>query len=121
METKTPVKPLTIDATGKSLGRVASAAAKHLMGKTLSTYVTNAQSGTKVVITNASKLHITEKKRVTKIYEHYSQYPGGLKREKLSSLSARKGFSEVLKVAVQGMIPRNTLRVGRMKNLTITE
>ncbi|NBV77103.1 50S ribosomal protein L13 [bacterium] len=111
----------TIDAAGKSLGRVASEAAKHLIGKTLSSYTPNKTSGTIVVITNASKLLVSEKKRLTKVYEHYSQYPGGLKREKLSSLSARKGMSAVIRTAVQGMIPRNTLRVGRMKNLTITE
>jgi large subunit ribosomal protein L13 len=80
-------------------------------------------SGASVTITNAFKLHITEKKRVQKIYTHYSQYPGGLKEESLGSLLKRKGqgHAAVLRRAIERMMPRNTLRVARMKRLTITD
>ncbi len=110
-----------IDAAGKALGRVASEAAKALMGKMRADYTPNKSSGVKVTVTNAGKLYIREKKRTGKIYTTYSGYPGGLKRESLASLSARKGKGEAIRRAVTRMLPRNTMRVARLKNLTITE
>ncbi|OGG69582.1 hypothetical protein A3F27_00480 [Candidatus Kaiserbacteria bacterium RIFCSPHIGHO2_12_FULL_53_13] len=110
----------TIDAEGKSLGRVASQAAKTLMGKTSPDYVPNIRSDVKVLIVNAGKLSMPEKKRLGKKYTTYSGYPGGLKTERLGALNARKGHGEPLRRAIERMLPRNTLRVGRMKNLTIT-
>lgn len=114
-------KTYTIDAAGKSLGRVASAAAKALMGKTRADYTPHIESGVKVTVTNASKLFIREKKRATKVYQKYSGYPGGLKQETLSNLSARKGYGEAVRLAVKRMLPRNTMLTARLKNLTITE
>lgn len=113
----------TIDAAGKKLGRIASDAAKALMGKKSPSYVPNIDAGTTVKIINATKLHITEKKRVQKIYTNYSQYPGGLKEESLGSLLKRKGkgHEEALRRAVKRMMPRNTMLVARMKRLTITD
>lgn len=113
----------TIDAAGKKIGRIASQAAQALMGKKSASYVPHVDSGAKVKITNATKLHIPEKKRVQKIYTHYSQYPGGLKEESLAALLKRrgKGHAEVLRRAIERMMPRNTLRVARMKRLTITD
>lgn len=110
-----------IDAAGKSLGRVASEAAKALMGKMRADYVPNKNSGVKVSVTNADKLHITEKKRTQKSYTSYSGYPGGLKRESLSSLVGRKGKQEAIRRAVKRMLPRNTMLVARLKNLSITK
>ncbi len=106
-----------IDAAGKTLGRVASEAAKALMGKMSVDYTPNKRSDIKVHITNVSKLYIREKKRVRKTYVRYSGYPGGLTRERLQDLSARKGHNEPLRLAVYRMLPRNTFRTPRMKNL----
>lgn len=117
MVTKTE---FTIDAAGKSLGRVASQAAKTLMGKTSPHYVPNIRSEVKVLIVNAGKLSLPEKKRLGKKYTAYSGYPGGLKTEQLGALSARKGHGEPLRRAVERMLPRNALRLARMKNLIIT-
>lgn len=114
-------KNYSIDASGKSLGRVASEAAKALMGKTSASYTPHVRSNVAVTISNAGKLHISEKKRLGKIYTTYSGYPGGLKRESLGSLSGRKGNAEALRRAVKRMLPRNTMLVARMKNLLITE
>lgn len=114
-------KNYTIDAAGKSLGRVASAAAKALMGKTRADYTPHIESGVKVTITNASKLFIREKKRASKVYQNYSGYPGGLREETLANLSARKGYSEAVRLAVKRMLPRNTMLTTRLKNLTVTE
>ncbi len=111
----------TIDAAGKALGRVASEAAKALMGKMRADYTPNILSEVKVAITNAGKLYTTEKKRHGKIYTTYSGFPGGQKVESLASLNARKGKGEAIRRAVTRMLPRNTMRVSRLKNLTITE
>ncbi len=114
-------KTYTIDAAGKTLGRVASAAAKALMGKTRADYTPHIESGVKVTVTNASKLYVREKKRAGKVYTTYSGYPGGLKKETLSNLSARKGYGEAVRRAVKRMLPRNTMLTPRLKNLTVTE
>lgn len=109
----------TIDASGKTLGRVASLAAKTLMGKTEARYTPHIASPVKVTIVNAGKLVVTERKQLGKKYTSYSGYPGGLKTEALGKLRERKGHAEPLRRAIERMLPRNTLRVGRMKNLRI--
>jgi len=111
----------TIDAGGRTLGRVASEAAKALMGKMRADYTPNKNSGVKVTITNAGKLYIRERKRTQKIYTTYSGYPGGQKRESLASLSARKGNGEALRRAIARMLPRNTMHTPRLKSLIISE
>ena len=92
-----------------------------LMGKTSPQYMPHVRSDVKVSITNAEKLYIRERKRTQKIYTTYSGYPGGMKRESLSSLNARKGHGEALRRAVARMLPRNTMHTPRMKNLIIIE
>lgn len=115
------VKEYTIDAGGKTVGRIAAQAAKALMGKTRADYTPNVDSGVAVRVTNAGRLHITEKKRSGKSYTRYSGYPGGFRKESLSHLQARKGNAEVLRRAVERMLPRNTMRVARLKRLIISE
>ncbi len=110
-----------IDAAGRTLGRVASEAAKALMGKTQVNYTPNKNSGIKVNITNAGKMYIREAKRRQKVYTSYSGFPGGQKRESLASLSARKGNAEAIRRAVARMLPRNTMHTPRMKSLLISE
>lgn len=114
-------KTYTIDASGRTLGRVASEAAKALMGKTTPDYVPHVNSMVKVTVSNAGKMYVREKKRTQKIYTTYSGYPGGQKRESLASLIGRRGKSEALRRAVQRMLPRNTMLNSRMKNLIVTE
>ncbi|HEY4516669.1 MAG TPA: 50S ribosomal protein L13 [Candidatus Paceibacterota bacterium] len=110
-----------IDAAGKALGRVASEAAKALMGKTHASYTPHVRSQVRVEITNASKIHMSEKKRLQKVYTRYTGYPGGLRRESLGSLRGRSGASAAVRHAVKGMLPRNTMLVARLKNLTIKD
>jgi large subunit ribosomal protein L13 len=117
---KTTPSENTIDAKGKSLGRVASAAAKMLMGKTRADYTPNILSDVKVTVTNASKITLREKKAVQTKFTRYTGYPGGLKIESLQQLNARKP-TEALRQAIERMMPRNTFRNERMKNLFITE
>lgn len=114
-------KTYKIDAAGKSLGRVATEAAKALMGKTSADYTPHVRSDVKVSVQNAGKVYTRERKQLQKIYTSYSGYPGGFKKESLSSLNARKGKGEAIRRAVKRMLPRNTMLTPRMKNLTITE
>jgi len=111
----------TIDAAGRTLGRVASEAAKALMGKANADYTPHIRSDIKVTIEHAGKLRVSEKKRLQKIYTRYTGYPGGLRKESLGSLVGRKGNVAALKKAIRGMLPRNTMLVARLKNLSITE
>jgi large subunit ribosomal protein L13 len=114
-------KNFTIDAAGRTLGRVASEAAKMLMGKTLASYTPHIRSDVKVSVVNAGKIYSRERKRKATIYTTYSGYPGGQKKESLAHLVDRKGYSEAVRRAVERMLPRNTMKTARMKNLIVTE
>ncbi len=111
----------TIDATGKSLGRTASKAAALLIGKDTAAFARNKPGTNKVEIINTSKAKIDVKKQKTKLYEMYSGYPGGFRTPSMEEVIGKKGYSEVFKLAVYGMIPRNKLRPILMKNLKISE
>lgn len=111
----------TIDASGITLGRVASKAAKVLIGKESTDYARNEVADVKVEIINASKVKYSLKKLTETNHERYSGYPGGLKFLTAEQIKNKKGFGELLKLAVHGMIPRNKLRERRMKNLKVTE
>ncbi len=110
----------TVDAAGRTLGRVASDAASALLGKKSAQYVQNFVLPVTVTITNASKLSMSERRIKGKDYVHYTGYPGGLRTTSLTQLRDKKGIEEVLRKAVDGMIPRNKLRKDRMKRLVIT-
>ena len=114
----TPVT-YTIDATDRTLGRVASEAAHALLGKRSAQYAQNLAMPMKVVIENASKLHLPSRRTAGKVYTHYTGYPGGLRSITMKELIAKKGIEEVVRVTVDGMLPRNKLRAPRMKNLVI--
>ncbi|MEX0909807.1 MAG: 50S ribosomal protein L13 [Candidatus Paceibacterota bacterium] len=111
----------SIDAQGKKLGRVATQTAMILMGKNKPNYKPNVAPNVKVVIENASKLAITDKKKDETLYTRYSGYPGGLKVENLQSVIEKKSYGEALKRAVYGMLPANKLRKIMLSNLTIKE
>lgn len=111
----------TIDATNKSLGRVASEAAMVLMGKDKPTYQPNSLCGTPVHISNAAQLNLTDKKKDQKEYDRFTGHPGGRKILTMQEVIEKKGYAEVLRKAVQGMIPANRLRKDILKSLTISE
>ena len=111
----------TIDAEGKVLGRVASAAAKALMGKTDPSYTANIVSDVRVYIKNASKTKVTEKRLKETLHETYSGQPGGFKQKTNEKIIEKKGWVGLYELAVYGMLPSNKLRPLMMKRLTITE
>lgn len=111
----------TIDAANKKIGRIASEAAKILMGKNTPAYQPNVVADVEVKIVNASKADVTAKKKDEKIYTRYTGFPGGLIETSLRHMIEKKGFGEAFKIAVKGMLPKNKLQAKMMKNLTVTE
>lgn len=111
----------TLDAENKRIGRVATQAAVYLMGKNLKDFKRNAIPNVTVEIKNTRKALIDENKKSQKTYSRYSGYPGGLKQPTMSQVIAKKGYRELFKEAVSGMLPKNKLRSKMMNNLKITE
>jgi large subunit ribosomal protein L13 len=111
----------TIDASGKKIGRVASQIAHLLMGKEAVGFSRNTHSENEVEVVNAGKASITDKKKETKRYFSYSLYPGGFKELTMKRAIEKGGVSDVLRRAVNGMLPKNKLRSLMIKNLKISE
>ncbi|HRU33500.1 MAG TPA: 50S ribosomal protein L13 [Candidatus Paceibacterota bacterium] len=107
-----------IDATNKPLGRLASEIAIILQGKDSPDYQPNKVADVKVIVENASKMKITGKKLEQKVYRHHTGYIGHLKETPMKDVF-EKNPAEVLKKAVLGMLPKNSLRSKRIKNLKI--
>lgn len=95
-----------IDAEGKTLGRLATEAARLLRGKNKPIYSPHLDAGDFVVVVNASKIRVTGKKADDKIYYHHSQYPGGLKSITFAKLLATHP-ERVIEHAIKGMLPHN--------------
>lgn len=112
---------ITIDAQDKTLGRVATAAAKALLGKHTATFAKNVVHDEEVKVINADKVRVTGQKTRDKKYIRYSGYPAGQKIESYAQLTARKGNREAIRKAVLGMLPKNKLQKRRIKLLEITD
>jgi large subunit ribosomal protein L13 len=111
----------TIDASGKTFGRIASAAAKELQGKNSPDYVANKVADVRVYITNAGKTKMSLRRMNETLHETYSGYPGGFKTKTNAKIVEKKGWKGLYELAVYGMLPPNKLRPLMMKRLTITE
>lgn len=116
---KTSIK--TIDASGRTLGRVASEVAMSLMGKTKATFERNKYSGFPVRVTNASKLRITAKKLAEIYHTRYSGMRGGLRILHGTETAEKKGLKELIRLATFQMLPSNKLRRTMMKHLKIED
>ena len=97
-----------IDANGKTVGRLATEAARLLMGKNKPTYTPYIDVGDHVVVINAEKVVFTGNKWQDKVYRHHTGWPGGLKE-----VTARKQLQQhperILESAIRGMLPKNKL------------
>ena len=107
-----------VDATGYTLGRLASEVAKILRGKNKPIFTPHMDCGDYVIIVNAEKVKVTGKKLDQKIYYHHSQYEGGLKETTLREMMA-KNPDKVVKLAVKGMLPKGPLGKSMMKKLHV--
>ena len=101
-------KWVTVDATGKSLGRLASEVARVLRGKHKPSFVPHLDCGDNVVVTNASKVNLTGRKWEQKNYYHHSGYIGGIKEISAQDLLA-KHPERLVQTAVKGMLPKTKL------------
>ena len=97
-----------VDATGMTLGRLASEIAKVLRGKNKAIFTPHIDTGDYVIVINAEKIAITGKKLDQKIYYHHSDYVGGMKETTLREKLAKKPES-VIELAVKGMLPKGPL------------
>lgn len=107
-----------VDASGKTLGRLASEVAKILRGKHKPIYTPHVDTGDHVIIINAEKVHLTGKKLDQKVYRRHSGYPGGLKEIKYRELMKTKPEFVVYE-AVRGMLPHNRLGRKMIKKLRV--
>ena len=109
---------LLVDAKGKILGRLAAKIAPILQGKHRPTYTPHVDTGDFVVVINARDIAVTGNKLEDKTYQRYSGYPGGLKEENMAHLLARKP-AEVVRFAVQRMLPKNKLGRAMLRKLKV--
>src|SRR5438046_2794127 len=103
---------LIVDATGQTLGRLATQIADTLRGKRKPQYTPHVDTGDFVVVVNAEKISVTGNKLEDKLYYRHSGYPGGLRVRPLREQLERRP-TEVLRKAVKGMLPRT--RLGRQQ------
>ena len=97
-----------VDATGYTLGRLASEVAKVIRGKNKPIYTPHMDCGDYVIVVNADKITVTGKKLDQKIYYNHSEYVGGMKETTLREMMAKKP-ERVIELAVKGMLPKGPL------------
>ena len=107
-----------VDATGYTLGRLASEVAKVLRGKNKPVFTPHIDTGDYVVIVNAEKIKVTGKKLDQKIYYHHSEYVGGMKETTLREKMAKKP-EQVVELAGKGMLPKGPLGRSMMTKLHV--
>jgi large subunit ribosomal protein L13 len=107
-----------VDASGKTLGRLASQVARILMGKESPKYTPFLDTGDHVVVINAEKVKTTGLKAEQKKYQHYTGYPGGLRTEDFRKRFARKP-ELVIEDAVSRMLPKTKMGKQMMTKLNV--
>ena len=107
-----------VDATGYTLGRLASEVAKVLRGKNKPIFTPHIDCGDYVIVVNASKVKVTGKKLDQKVYYSHSDYVGGMKETTLKEMMAKKP-EKVVELAVKGMLPKGPLGYAMIKKLKI--
>ena len=107
-----------VNAEGKVLGRLSTELAKILKGKNKPTYTPYLDTGDFVIVVNAGKVTLTGKKMKDKIYYHHTGYPGGIKEITAEKLLLKKP-TEMIKTAVKGMLPKNSLGRQMLRKLKI--
>ena len=97
-----------VDATGKTLGRLASELALRLRGKHKAEYTPHVDTGDYIIVLNADKVAVTGNKRTDKVYYRHTGYVGGLKEATFEEMIARHP-ERVIEIAVKGMLPKGPL------------
>lgn len=107
-----------VDATGKTLGRLASEVARRLRGKHKAEYTPHVDTGDYIVVINAAMIHATGKKRTDKVYHRHTGYIGNLKSITLGKL-LEQAPERAIEHAVRGMLPKNPLGRAMMRKLKV--
>jgi large subunit ribosomal protein L13 len=109
---------VVLDASEAPLGRVATVAAKYLIGKHKPTYTAHIDGGDYVIVVNAAKAIVTGTKETDKMYYRHSGFPGGLTEANYKTAMA-KDPAKVIIAAIAGMLPKNKLAPERLKRLKV--
>lgn len=109
---------LILDASEAPLGRLSTKIAKLLIGKDKAMFTKHIDCGDYVIVVNADKLIVTGTKMTDKKYYRHSQYPGSLKTATLTEKMV-KDPTDVITLAVKGMLPKNKLMAERLKRLRV--
>jgi large subunit ribosomal protein L13 len=109
---------LVVDASGKTLGRLATQIADALRGKRKPEYTPHIDTGDFVIVVNAEKVAVTGRKLEQKRYYRHSGYPGGIRSRTLSEMLDRRP-EEVIRKAVRGMLPRTRLGRAQFRKLKV--
>jgi len=107
-----------VDATGKTLGRLASEVARRLRGKHKPIYTPHVDTGDYIIVVNADKVHVTGRKATDKMYHHHTGYIGNLKSASFAKMQ-EKAPGRVIELAVKGMLPRNPLGRAMYRKLKV--
>lgn len=107
-----------VDASGKTLGRMAAEIATRLRGKHKPEFTPHVDTGDFIVVINAEKIHVTGNKAKDKMYHRHSGYPGGLKSMSFEKLIA-KAPERTIQSAVKGMLPHGPLGRAMFKKLKV--
>jgi len=107
-----------VDATDKTLGRLATELASRLRGKHKPEFTPHVDTGDHIVVVNAANIRVTGNKRTDKIYYHHTGYVGNLKSISFEKLM-EKAPEQALTLAVKGMLPKNRLGRAMLKKLRV--
>lgn len=107
-----------VDASGKTLGRLASEIASRLRGKHKPEYTPHVDTGDYIVVVNAEKVKVTGRKTTDKTYYSHTGFPGGIKEISFDKLQA-KFPTRVIEKAVKGMLPKNPLGRAMYRKLKV--
>lgn len=107
-----------VDASGKTLGRLATEIARRLRGKHKTSYTPHVDTGDYIVVINAERVHVTGTKAQDKMYYRHSEFPGGLKTTNFEKLITHKPV-EVLQRAVKDMLPKGPLGYAMIKKMKV--
>lgn len=107
-----------VDASDKTLGRLASEIARRLRGKHKAVFTPHVDTGDYIVVVNADKIRLTGRKESDKHYYWHTGHPGGLKSRNVAEVRARHP-ERLIKTAVRGMLPKNRLGRAMLKKLKV--
>jgi len=109
---------VVVDASEQTLGRLATRVSHVLRGKDQPSFTPNVDGGAGVIVINAARIRVTGRKLEQKLYARHSGYPGGIRMTRLDEMLARRP-DRVIRLAVRGMLPKNSLGRRALKRLRV--